>query len=230
VVDNLVRVSKGISFEFKSVFILFIAAYSAVLYDVVSSYYCRILHGIELPIVCWKTFPKIETYEDNALKTKFKLRTGSVHVHHIVAYWSIVVLLLLLYNLIFVLLSRKITHIVRDPTQHVISLFLMARSHYSRPTPAVQPTPYRLCATAYFVTFILSYIFDIIVIGDYFQNLSCLKSYDSGHVLSAPKKTLIRHICIDHRAFALCLNGSNWNERYIDRIQEKLTLSSSGTQ
>jgi hypothetical protein len=83
---NLVRVSKGISFEFKSIFIPFVAACSAVLYDIVSSCYCRILHGIELPIVCVERPFLIETYKDNVFKTKFKLRTGSVNVPQIVDY------------------------------------------------------------------------------------------------------------------------------------------------
>lgn len=51
-VGNLVRVSKGVSFEFKSILLPLIAAYSAVLCDVVSSHYYRILREIELPVVC----------------------------------------------------------------------------------------------------------------------------------------------------------------------------------
>jgi len=74
--------------------------------------------------------------------------------------------------------------------QHVITFyFFMARSHYSRPTPAVQTTPCRSYATAYFIIFIISYVSDIIlVIGKYFQNLRYLKRHDYGHALSALNK------------------------------------------
>lgn len=87
-VGNLVRVSKGLSFEFKSILFPLMAAHSAVLCDVVSGHY-KILREIELPVVyVERPFPKSR---HNAFRTNFKLRTSSIDLPQIVAYSSLLV-------------------------------------------------------------------------------------------------------------------------------------------
>jgi len=75
------------------------AAHSAVLCDVVSGHYYRILREIELPVVCVeRPFPKSR---HNTFRTKFNLGTSSINLPQIMAYSSLLVVVFFFFFLFY---------------------------------------------------------------------------------------------------------------------------------